>query len=232
MTKFLDDENFQLSLKLVLMVGYEWVPNDDDKIAKYFESFSLIVPVNCVKPHSEFDNLLQEMDFFKSLNEEEKAKHLAAESMGPTKMAKFIIDMAKSLRISKENNKVTILEDANASGQVEEKEEVEETPEDKQKKMQTINPNLPRFACRMCRTVLFGQDHLEKQHVQNLHSFKRANFDANRPTVACQSIFLNEEPLEWLSVNGQEIEGKLACPKCQYKLGHWRWAGAQVSVVY
>jgi dual specificity phosphatase 12 len=101
--------------------------------------------------------------------------------------------------------------------------------EKKQAGQPIIDPNLPRYACRMCRTVLFGQDHLAADHVQNLHSFKRANFNANRPTVNCQSIFCSEAVLAWLSPNGQDIEGKLACPKCSFKVGHWRWSGAQCS---
>ena len=213
-TKYLDDEGFQASLKFVLMVGYEWTPTDGEHLEKFFSTGSISVPVKCVEPRPEFNNLHEEMEFFKHLDSEAKAKHLDAETMGPTKMAKFIIDVAKTIRIPKQKTEASI-----------------PAPTESQPKVIRINPDLSRYACRRCRTVLFGEEHLEKQHVQNLHSFKRANFDAKRPTVKCESVFCSEEVLEWLSVNGQEIEGKLACHKCKSKIGHWRWAGAQVGSV-
>jgi hypothetical protein len=226
MTKFLDDDEFRLSLKLVLMVGYEWNQGDDEHISKYFETSNLPVPVECVQPNSGFDNLQQEMDGFKNLNEEDKQKHLEAQTMGPGKMAMFIINATEALKNT--NSGEEKLEDV--SDEEKEENKTDAIQEKQEKKQLIINPGLPRFACRMCRTILFGEDHLAKDHVQNLHSFKRANFDARRQTVACQSIFCNEAVLERLSEHGQDIEGKLACPKCEFKIGHWRWSGAQVRI--
>eukprot|EP00980_Cylindrotheca_fusiformis_P018585 scaffold6159_cov207-Cylindrotheca_fusiformis.AAC.3 len=222
MTKFLDDDGFRQSLKRVVLVGYEWLSGDDEHIAKYFETSNLPTTAESVQPNYGFDTLQEEMDEFKKLDETERRRQLEGQTMGPSKMALFVIDAAKRLR---------------DDGMVDEKEENfseeendlanEEILEPRQHLV--INPELERFACRICRTILFSSDHLAKDHVQNLHSFKRANFNARRPTVACQSLFCNEDVLGSLSENGQDIEGKLACPKCEYKIGHWKWSGAQCS---
>jgi hypothetical protein len=228
MTKFLDDESFRASLKTVLMVGYEWKDGDKEHMTKYFDTNNLQAPVECIHPNPDFDHLQGEMDFFKSLNQEEKEKHLSEQTMGPGKMAGFVIQAINSLKPNLEEEINTKVEDEidGIVGQT----EVDHHEKIPIKKELIMNPNLPRYACRMCRTILFGQDHLAPNHVQNLHSFKRANYDANRPTVACQSIFCSEEVLESLSANGEDIEGRLACPKCNFKIGNWRWSGAQVRV--
>lgn len=234
MTKYLDDDDFRSSLMTVLAVGYEWKERDEEHVAKYFETSQLDVPVERVQPNSDFDNLEQEMDFFKSLNEEEKEQHLSDQKMGPGKMAGFIINSTKALLSNNiENNIDEEAKEANEATSLspEEDTKLDETEESLQKKKLIINPNLPRYACRICRTMLFGQDHLAREHVQNLHSFKKANYDAKRPTVACQSIFCSEAVLEHLSEHGQDVEGKLACPKCDHKIGHWRWSGAQVRTI-
>lgn len=227
MTKLLDDDEFRQSLKCVLMVGYDWKDGDDEQLSKYFETSNLPVPVECVQPNSGIDTLREEMDIFKNLDEADKRQHVEANSMGPGKMALFIIKIIQGLttiKILDERSEEVSNERADASTEG-------SSQEVQGKKQLIIEPGLPSFACRICRTLLFGHDHLAREHVQNLHSFKKANFNARRPTVACQSIFCNEEVLPWLSEYGQDVEGKLACPKCEYKLGHWRWSGAQVGHV-
>jgi dual specificity phosphatase 12 len=85
----------------------------------------------------------------------------------------------------------------------------------------------------MCRIILFGQNHLAEDHVQNLHSFNRRSHGATNMNnkAPCQSLFCDESVLEWLSHdrNNDDVEGRLHCPKCSNKLGHWNWSGAQCS---
>lgn len=226
MTKFFDDLEYRSSLKMVLLIGYEWNANDVDHIQSYFQANNLSLPVRLVQPNDGFENLSAEFAFFKSCSDVVKSQHLSQQTMGPGKMARFVVDTGKQLQKEKKEE----IEAERAKKLQEEKAQVEQptTMEEKPKRV-VINPDLPRYACRMCRTVLFGENHLASGHVQNLHSFKRANYNARRPTVACQSIFCSVDVLEWLSENGQSIEGKLSCPKCSFKIGHWRWSGAQCS---
>ena len=83
------------------------------------------------------------------------------------------------------------------------------------------------FACRICRTVLFGDKQLASEHVPNLHSFHHKHSSSS--TSKCTSIFCDASVLEWLGEHGSTIEGKLKCPKCSFKLGHWNWSGGQCS---
>jgi dual specificity phosphatase 12 len=227
MTQFFDDPDFRSSLKTIIMVGYEWKENDSEQLKNYFQANNLSLSPECVHPNSGFESLQTEMDFFKSLNEKDKNKHLSEQTMGPGKMAKFVLDAAQQMK--KERLEKLKAEATESTPSAESREEELAVEEKKQAGQPIIDPNLPRYACRICRTVLFGQDHLAKEHVPNLHAFKKANYNAKRPTVTCQSIFCSEAVLEWLSPNGQDIEGKLACPKCSFKIGHWRWSGAQCS---
>jgi dual specificity phosphatase 12 len=223
MTRLFDDEDFRSTITTVLMVGYEWKGNDIDQVKNYFQANNFPLPIKCVEPSAGFKSLEQEMEFFKNLNDDEKSNQLTEQTLGPGKMAKFVLDDAQRM---KEKMLEKLRADATEAVLAEEKEpEAEEKKPDRQ----PIDPKLPRYACRICRTVLFGEKDLAQEHVQNLHSFKKANYNAKRPTVACQSIFCSDTVLEWLSVNGQDVEGKLACPKCSYKIGHWKWSGAQCS---
>jgi dual specificity phosphatase 12 len=226
MTKFFDDEDVRPTLSLVAMVGYEWKDQDKLQLENFFKANNLTIEIDCVQANQEFESLQHEMDSFKNLNKEEKGTHLANQTMGPGKMVGFIFNAADHAKEEKilELQPPQPVEEPDAA-QAEEMSAIEEA------KTQRLppDPNLTRFACRMCRTVLFGEDDLATDHVQNLHSFKKANFNQRRPTVECQSIFCKDTVLEWLSPSGQDIEGKLACPKCASKIGHWKWAGAQCS---
>ena len=226
MTQFLDDPELRSSLKTILMVGYEWKENDGEHLKKYFEANNLPLLTVCVQPNPGFDSLEQEMDFFKNLNENDKDKHLSEQTLGPGKMAKFILDTAKQIK----KERLEKLEaEAAQFAKSKELQEREVAVQEKHAGPPAINPNLARYACRMCRTILFGQEHLAPGHVQNLHSFRKATNNARQSAVACQSVFCGEPVLKWLSPSGQDTEGKLTCPKCSFKIGHWRWAGAQCS---
>lgn len=238
MKKYFDDDDFRSALTTVLMVGYEWHPSDCHQIEGYFKANNLSVSVQSVSPHPDFASLHDEMDAFKVLSECEKAKHLSDRTMGPGKMARFVLDSARSIRdkglgISKTDNEEELVEVGLASESVLFGKETSISgshEQEQQPQQEPPNPELPMYACRICRTVLFGQNHLAEDHKQNLHSFKRHHINAKGfQQVACQSLFCNESVLGWLSPHGADVEGKLECPKCSVKLGHWNWAGAQCS---
>ena len=241
MTQFLDDPSFRTNSDSVLMVGYEWFEGDQEHIRKYLESNQLSrISTRLVQPnHPEFDNLQDEMEAFKNLDQIEKQECLVTCSMGPAKMAKWIFDAITKL-------KQTRYEEIQAAQKAKEEEALklaaaeleEQTQVDLEEKIskpqhEPADPNQMRYACKMCRSILFGDNHLAPDHVQNLHTFKRSQgavmLGRGGATSACQSIFCSEDVLAWLSPGGQDIEGKLVCPKCSYKIGHWKWAGAQCS---
>lgn len=238
MKRYFDDEDFRSSLGTVLMVGYEWHPADAKQIEGYFKANNLSVSVQCVSLNPCFSDLDDEMTAFKLLSEDEKDRHLSDQTMGPGKMARFILDSARSIRdtvpgclgrddggelggeVSKDDAVLAKEESTTAASNESELQPQVEPPD----------PDLPMFACRICRTILIGENHLAEDHRPNLHSFKRyqSNSRGQQHTV-CQSLFCDERVLGWLSPHGKDVEGKLACPKCSVKLGHWNWAGAQCS---
>jgi dual specificity phosphatase 12 len=241
MTQFLDDPQVRPTLTALAMIGYEWhIPHDALQLENYFQSQNLnsLTMVECVTPNSSdysFSTLEQEMEYFKGLDEETKACHIHNETMGPGKMAKFVWNLAQRVKELKRQEilqkikppPAPIEQSPDASGTSE-----QEPTRVRQPPQPSVDPTQLRFACRMCRHIVVGAADLADNHVQNLHSFRRANYDKKRPTVACQSLFCNETVLNWLAAPGQDIhdmEGKLVCPKCSTKIGHWKWAGAQCS---
>mmetsp|Transcript_1009 Transcript_1009/g.1167 ORF Transcript_1009/g.1167 Transcript_1009/m.1167 type:complete len:346 (+) Transcript_1009:1-1038(+) len=229
MSTFFDNEEFRLSLRTVIMVGYEWKETDDELVKKYFDASMLLISVKCVRPNECFSTLNEELYYFMNLTDEEKALD---QTTGPLKMAHFIIDTitctAKSLTLTDSKRNRNAQNEVQNSEQDDEKEKnfsLMQQEEEQQKKMlRLIDQNSTTYACRMCRTVLFGTNHLV-EHKQNQHSFHRKKHNKN----SCQSLFCNESVIEWLSQEGQDNEGKLTCPKCSVKVGHWNWSGAQCS---
>jgi len=204
LAQFLDDETFRSKLQLVLMVGYEWQSGDEVHISKYFETNGLDIKVECVQPDANHETLQQEMDTFKGFNPEDKKKHAQEQTMGPSKMAKFVID---ALRRPVEEETPETEDD---------KEEEQITEEMQEKKRIYINPKLPRYACKVCRSVVFGYDHV--------HPLTKANYGSK---TMSHTIFCSEEVLNWLAGDDQyAAEGKLSCPHCNFKIGHWKWSGA------
>lgn len=94
------------------------------------------------------------------------------------------------------------------------------------------------YSCRMCRTPLFTEDHVENpphhpaQHGFGRHQRPRPN-NNNTQHATCQSVFLSTDDLPvWLDgVVGDAMEGRIVCPKpgCGGKVGTWKWAGTQCS---
>jgi dual specificity phosphatase 12 len=158
--------------------------------------------------------------------------------MGPRKMKRFIIDALNSSKpIDQDETAIGATEPENDNAPCPEitgndtgaeKLPGEERPQ--QRMPNSIDYDGTTFACRMCRTVLLDENHLAEFHTQNQHSFKeRSNHQAGNGKSRCQSLFCDESVLEWLAPPGMEydVQGKLACPRCSFKVGHWNWSGAQ-----
>jgi len=100
LTTYLDDEDIRPAIHLLLMVGYEWNHDTDPRhIEGYFQANNLSVPVYCVKPNEEHSSLQEEMQHFKSLSTVEKEAVQSDRSMGPTKMAKFVLDEIEDMQV-------------------------------------------------------------------------------------------------------------------------------------
>jgi dual specificity phosphatase 12 len=95
-------------------------------------------------------------------------------------------------------------------------------------------PHTTRFACKICRTILFHDCDIEDPpHTKSKHSFSSrktksgSNVNLSRDDE-CQNIFLADS-LDWMGPITESHEGKLSCPKCNGKLGMYKWHGTQCS---
>jgi len=79
----------------------------------------------------------------------------------------------------------------------------------------------------MCRTPLFVEDHLDSHSANTKHTFEKKRKDQKKTITECTSYFISEN-LQWMD-QLSEVEGKLSCPSCKYRVGSWNWAGMQCS---
>ena len=93
-----------------------------------------------------------------------------------------------------------------------------------------------KISCRKCRRLLArGANALPHQPGEGLDAFswrRRAKTAraAGESAVSstCQNVFL--QPLAWMrGVEDGGVEGKLCCPRCDVKVGHFNWSGCQCS---
>jgi len=98
-----------------------------------------------------------------------------------------------------------------------------------------LDPTQTRYACKMCRTKLFANCHLEDPpHPIGKHGFSsRKQKGSNHrgggsSSDPCHSYFL-ASALDWMADISSSVEGKLNCPKCNAKLGLYNWTGSQCS---
>ena len=78
------------------------------------------------------------------------------------------------------------------------------------------NHSFTYFTCGSCRHVLFQLSDTVTHAPPK--SFQPSN---------CTSYFLHESPSWLVSSRPDQINGKITCPKCTSKLGHWSWSGLQ-----
>lgn len=185
--------------------------------------------VECVQPNPEFSSMKEENDTFRDMRDDMKREAVINRTIGPGKMAMFAYQVAEKVvqqrwgkLILTESNPETHAQDvAQTDGDEEAPElvEIEAAPH-------FIDPEKTRYACKRCRSVLISIDDLEDPpHAQSLHNFRRKGQSSSQGM--CQNLCI-ADPLPWM--NGcNEMEGKLHCPKCQTKVGHYSWTGAQCS---
>lgn len=79
------------------------------------------------------------------------------------------------------------------------------------------------YKCGRCRYILFRHRDLSTTHSKNLQSQIKSS---SGEVSYCTSMFL-EDPPEWLDITSGVTGGKVSCPNCSAKLGHWDWSGLQ-----
>ena len=224
--------------------------NDQDvsKIRSFVESMSRKeLPCGIIQPNPEYATMTQELEAFRILSPDAKAEATRLHTLGPGKMAKFVLDFARGIvrdRLLQMSSPPTKSLDTTVEHAVMEQQDESDDPRNGESSTETtpisiphcINADQTRYTCRKCRTVLFGQDDFEDPpHVPARHSFsaRKVNHGSvlhrtsapDRPF--CQSHFLRDG-LPWMG-DMSAFEGKFGCPKCGTKLGTWHWSGSQCS---
>jgi dual specificity phosphatase 12 len=207
-------------------------PDDGAKVQKVLATLCPLrtVPVACLEPGPEFASMLDEFAAYRALDTERKAEVTRRGTMGPAKVAKFAMDTAlefiRNVRRAQEQEEQKTKEVAAVAAAAVEETATQAVPAD---------PNKKRYSCKKCRTILFGQDELEDPpHLPARHDFSPRQCGNYGGARLCQSLFLRAVP-SWAGDDAEgrgsnnNNEGKLSCPQCGTKVGHWNWAGAQCS---
>lgn len=208
---------------------------DGEMIQKFLKAMSPVrsVPVESMTPNAEFQNMTEEFAAFKLLDANAKAEATRNRAMGPGKVAKFAMNVAQKLiseRQSKRLDAKQKAEEAAAQTTTSTTNETQTSTESSALELHFIDPDKKRFSCRKCRTILFGQDDLENPpHVPSRHNFgpRKQGAAGQQQQRPCQSIFLQSMP-PWAGEQYNNV-GRIDCPKCDTKVGHCHWAGAQCS---
>lgn len=235
------EKNFGI-IGMVIGAGIEDMA-DVERIKSFFQIFrgeeTEELPIQVVEPNPEFATMKDETDAFKALDEEGKKEAVRLQTIGPGKMAKIAFDFARSLILelvkSKDGvNLDNVSLDERQSCQTESETRIDESlPTSMPAACLTppiIDPEKHRYACRKCRTVLFGENDFEDPpHATKQHQFsaRKKNHGA-AGSSSCQSYFLTDKGLAWMG-DMADVEGRFSCPKCSSKIGTWHWAGAQCS---
>eukprot|EP00977_Amphora_coffeiformis_P001800 scaffold353_cov185-Amphora_coffeaeformis.AAC.28 len=198
---------------------------DAEKIKSFLETISTVqrVPVVALQPNADFDSMADEFQAFKLLDADGKAQAIRNRTMGPGKVAKFAMDTAHRLIAERQAKREAAAAEAALAAEREQQLVGEEPPP-----VHFIDPEKKRFACRKCRSIMFGEDDFENPpHLPAQHNFGYRKTDAGSGSV-CQSLFLHSVP-PGMATDTSMNEGKISCPKCETKVGHWNWSGAQCS---
>ena len=188
--------------------------------------------IRCINPNVEYSSMKEETEAYKAMGADVKAEVTRLFTMGPGKMAKFAYSLAAeviqdTIDVAFPKGEINLQE---AEEKLDESSAVGAEPAPVVKRAR--DPSKSQYACRMCRTILFDEDDLEDPpHSKASHSFSRRKHDksAGRSGSAsqCESKFLSGA-LDWMG-DTSAFEGKLHCPKCDFKVGLWKWAGSQCS---
>mmetsp|Transcript_33028 Transcript_33028/g.58168 ORF Transcript_33028/g.58168 Transcript_33028/m.58168 type:complete len:160 (+) Transcript_33028:308-787(+) len=83
-----------------------------------------------------------------------------------------------------------------------------------------------KYACKMCRVVIFTHLDIMTHAAVLKKKFKKGNRTWERGKSFCSSIFVTQLP--WMG-DLLSNDGKLFCPKCNAKLGQYLLSGLQCS---
>jgi hypothetical protein len=195
-------------------------------IQSYFQSlFSIEIAIHTMEPSPPYTTVSEEMRAYQALSVEEKEVVTRNGSMGPGKMVDWIRTVGQT-RIQEWR---MFEQQREAEKQRPEQSAIDhQQPQEEEEEEHVIDPNKVRYACRICRNILFGQDDLIEHN-------------AKASSKQCQSYFLLQS-LPWMkpkasdstSANNldndlRETLGRLTCQKCQAKLGTWNWSGTPCS---
>lgn len=199
------------------------------------------ITIECIKPNPQYASLADENVAFREMNENDRKAEVAKGFMGPGKMANFVYGTAQNVirqRLTKPTREIQqplneIKEQPSPihlptlGHQILSEEEM--PPIVQALDIHTPDSNITRYACRICRSVLFSVDDQEDPpHSQSLHDFRKKRQKLGHCTTGnCQSYFISQ-PLPWMD-GCSNVEGKLHCPKCKTKVGHYSWTGAQCT---
>ena len=211
----------------------------DDTIGEQQRQQLPPLPMTSIQPNPDFATMKEETDAFRTFTNEEKDIAATEGTIGPGKMAKFAHAFATSLVqhiLQKEQE-----EEERERTQQRELDKLEQQRQEEAARTKaaslpldtTMDASKPRYACRKCRTVLFGDDDREDPpHAPAQHKFSARKMHhggaAASASSACQSYFLAVQGLDWMG-DMSDNEGRISCPKCTTKVGTWHWAGAQCS---
>ena len=191
------------------------------------------LPMKVLEPNPEYATMREETEAFKALDKEAKEEAAKLHTIGPGKMAKFAFDFSRQMIDELLKEKDDIAPDL-VPLETNDNTDTPQTEQSTEASLPTVprvvDPTKTRYACRTCRTVLFGEDDFEDPpHVAQKHQFSaRKKNHGGAGGTSCQSHFLTDKGLDWMG-DMSEMEGRFSCPKCKSKLGTWHWAGAQCS---
>ncbi|KAI2507047.1 protein tyrosine/serine/threonine phosphatase [Fragilaria crotonensis] len=177
--------------------------------------------LECIQPNPEYETMADETKAFQQMDADAKREATERQTIGPGKMAMFVLELLAMSRLAKGVIGADGLDVADGG---------EESPIDPpvEDSVHEIDESKNRYACRICRQILLGDADLQDPpHVPSRHQFSYRKQMAGTAGTNCQSLFLGSG-LPWMG-NISEYEGKFACPYCSAKLGIWKWAGTQCS---
>lgn len=175
--------------------------------------------VDCVTPNPGYATMKDETIAYQALDVLQKEEAAHSQTIGPGKLAKFALSTAmRAIDAAFPKKLVPIQFDCH--------ERSNESILFKEEPLQyrNIDETKTRYACRMCRRILFDNAHLEDPpHQLSKHNFGYRKYGSAK----CESLFLTSG-LDWMG-DISAVEGKFRCPSCSTKLGVWKWAGTQCS---
>lgn len=175
--------------------------------------------VECITPNQGYATMKDETIAYQALDATQKEEATHLQTIGPGKLAKFarfLVIRAIDAAFPKK------LEPIQFDGH----ERSDETSISNEEPLQfrEIDESKTRYACRMCRRILFDEVDLEDPpHQLSKHNFGYRKFGSAK----CESLFLTSG-LDWMG-DISAVEGRFGCPSCLTKLGVWKWAGTQCS---